>query len=93
MGKRTVAYEEIEEYFEHDMVRGPLTVNLPFMAFDADASGWALIYLGVFISVQFDYWEVRPNELLHHHGILSDLERFSAPNLRIDMGTGSPPSG
>ncbi len=42
------------------------------------------IYLAVFISVQFDYWEVRPNELLHHHGILSDLERFSAPNLRID---------
>jgi len=43
-----------------------------------------LIFVGVFISVRFDYWEVRPNELLHHHGILSDLERFSAPNLRID---------
>lgn len=43
-----------------------------------------LIYIAVAISVQFDYWEVRPNELLHHHGILSDLERFSAPNLRID---------
>lgn len=42
-----------------------------------------LIYIAVFISVQFDYWEVRPNELLHHHGVLSDLERFSAPNLRI----------
>ncbi len=42
-----------------------------------------IIYIAVFISVQFDYWEVRPNELLHHHGILSDLERFSAPNLRI----------
>jgi hypothetical protein len=44
----------------------------------------ALIYLAVVVSVQFDYWEVRPNELLHHHGFLSDLERFSAPNLRID---------
>ncbi len=42
-----------------------------------------VIYIAVFISVQFDYWEVRPNELLHHHGVLSDLERFSAPNLRI----------
>jgi phytoene dehydrogenase-like protein len=39
--------EAIEEYFEHPMVRGPLTVNLPFMQFDADLSGWALIYLGV----------------------------------------------
>ena len=44
----------------------------------------ALIFVGVLISVRFDYWEVRPNELLHHHGVLSNLERFSAPNLRID---------
>jgi hypothetical protein len=43
-----------------------------------------LIFLGVAINARFDYWEVRPNELLHHHGILSDLERFSAPHLRID---------
>ena len=38
----------------------------------------------VIISRRFDYWEVRGNELLHHHGVMSDLERFSAPNLRID---------
>lgn len=43
-----------------------------------------ILYIGVAISVRFDYWEVRPNELLHHHGVLSDLERFSAPNLRIN---------
>ena len=27
---------------------------------------------------------MRPNELLHHHGVLSNLERFPAPHLRID---------
>ena len=43
-----------------------------------------IIFAGVFISARFDRWEVRPNELLHHHGPLSDLERFSAPHLRID---------
>jgi hypothetical protein len=43
-----------------------------------------LIYLGVAITVRFDYWEVRGNELLHHHGFLSDLERFPAPALKID---------
>ncbi len=43
-----------------------------------------IIYIIVMIAVRFDYWEVRPNELLHHHGILSNLERFSAPNLRIE---------
>lgn len=42
------------------------------------------LFVGVFVAAKFDYWEVRPNELLHHHGFLSDLERFSAPNLRID---------
>ena len=45
---------------------------------------FGVIYGIVFGTVQFDYWEVRPNELLHHHGVLSNLERFSAPNLRID---------
>lgn len=43
-----------------------------------------LLFIGVAINSRFDYWEVRQNELLHHHGILSNLERFAAPNLRID---------
>jgi hypothetical protein len=43
-----------------------------------------VIFLAVMISVRFDYWEVRPNELLHHHGFLANLERLSAPHLRID---------
>lgn len=42
------------------------------------------LFVCVIVSRRFDYWEVRGNELLHHHGVLSDLERFSAPNLRID---------
>lgn len=42
------------------------------------------LFLCVMVSRRFDYWEVRGNELLHHHGVLSDMERFSAPNLRID---------
>jgi hypothetical protein len=44
----------------------------------------AIIFALSFLSLSFDYWEVRPNELLHHHGFLSNLERFAAPNLRID---------
>ncbi len=41
-------------------------------------------YLAILVAVRFDYWEVGPNELLHHHGFLSDLKRYPAPNLRID---------
>jgi hypothetical protein len=43
-----------------------------------------LLFLGVWINTQFDYWEVRQNELLHHHGIWANMERFAAPSLRID---------
>lgn len=39
--------EAVEESFEHDMIRAPLLASLPFMPFDADLSGWSLIYLGV----------------------------------------------
>lgn len=42
-----------------------------------------LLYFAMMINIRFDYWEVRPNELLHHHGFLSSLERYSAPNMRI----------
>jgi hypothetical protein len=45
---------------------------------------FSVIYLAVAFNARFDYWEVRPNELLHHHGLLSDLKRYSAPHLRID---------
>jgi hypothetical protein len=48
----------------------------------------ALVLGGMFavvaVVVRFDYWEVRGNELLHHHGVLSNLERLSAPNLRME---------
>ena len=43
----------------------------------------SVLYIGVLINVRFDYWEVRPNELLHHHGFLSNVERYPAPNVRI----------
>jgi phytoene dehydrogenase-like protein len=39
--------EAVEESFEHDMIRAPMLCGLPFMPFDADLSGWSLIYLGV----------------------------------------------
>jgi hypothetical protein len=44
----------------------------------------SLIFIAVWVHARFDYWEVRPNELLHHHGMLSNLERLAAPNLQIE---------
>lgn len=42
------------------------------------------IFVLVLVNRRFDYWEVRPNELLHHHGVLSDLERYPSPHLRVE---------
>ena len=42
------------------------------------------IALAVKVVVRFDYWEIRPNEILHHHGLWGNLKRYSAPHVRID---------
>jgi hypothetical protein len=43
-----------------------------------------LLTLAGCLVARFDFWEARPNELLHHHGLWGNLERFSSPGLRID---------
>lgn len=39
--------------------------------------------IGVWIQGFFDYWEISHNEILHHKGLLGDLKRYPAPNLRL----------
>lgn len=43
----------------------------------------AFILALVWIRTRFDYWEIKNQELLHHHGLLGDVERWPAPNMRI----------
>jgi len=43
-----------------------------------------LIFAVVYITRYLDYWEILPNEILHHHGPLSDLERYPTLNLKFD---------
>lgn len=38
----------------------------------------------VYVTRWLDYWEILPNEILHHHGPLSDLERYPTTNLKFD---------
>lgn len=56
--------------------------NAPFYWIVSIALG--AIFVLVLINRRFDYWEVRPNELLHHHGVLSDLERFPTRHMRVE---------
>src|SRR4051812_38074781 len=41
--------------------------------------------LGIVYATRYlDYWQILPNEILHHHGPMSDLERFPTMNLKFD---------
>jgi len=44
----------------------------------------AIILIVVYLTRYLDYWEIQPNEIMHHHGPLSDLERFPTLNLKFD---------
>ena len=43
-----------------------------------------IVYGVIFVTRYLDYWEILPNEILHHHGPLSDLERYPTLNLKFD---------
>jgi hypothetical protein len=43
-----------------------------------------VMYAIIFTTRWLDYWEFLPNEILHHHGPWSDLERFPTMNLKFD---------
>ena len=42
------------------------------------------VFAVIYVTRWLDYWEVLPNEILHHHGPLSDLERYPTMNLKFD---------
>jgi hypothetical protein len=43
-----------------------------------------VIFAVIYVTRWLDYWEIMPNEILHHHGPLSDLERYPTMNLKFD---------
>ncbi|MCZ6572020.1 MAG: hypothetical protein O7C98_02515 [Planctomycetota bacterium] len=47
------------------------------------ATVFSIIYLLVFINTRFSYWEIQPNEILHHHGFLGDVHRYPTRGLRL----------
>ena len=42
------------------------------------------VFFIIWVTRWLDYWEILPNEILHHHGPLSDLERYPTMNLKFD---------
>ncbi len=77
-------------YFDLDLLR-PLDKALASIYVFANAGFYLMFSLVVFgvlgivyITRWLDYWEILPNEILHHHGPMSDLERFPTLNLKFD---------
>jgi len=59
----------------------PLLMNRTFYLLMAGV--FSIIYLLVFINTRFNYWEIQPNEILHHHGFLGDVHRYPTRELRM----------
>jgi hypothetical protein len=77
-------------YFKFDLLK-PIHAVIMHIYVAATRGFYFLFFLtlmGVFFVVWLtrwlDYWEIMPNEILHHHGPLSDLERFPTMNLKFD---------
>lgn len=45
---------------------------------------YVVLLLGMLAVTRFDYWELSANELVHHHGVLGDVERFSTAGLKLN---------
>lgn len=43
-----------------------------------------ILYIGMMVVSRFDYWELTSNELIHHSGLLGDVERFSTAGLKLN---------
>ncbi|MEW4567049.1 hypothetical protein AB1L88_04210 [Tautonia sp. JC769] len=68
----------------------PLTALSRHLYFTANAGFFfaiafiqGIMYAIIWATRYLDYWEIRPNEVLHHHGPLSDLERFPTIQLKF----------
>lgn len=80
----------IGAYFDYDLMR-PARVLLGSIYTVANAGFYYMVFLIIsttfviiYLTRWLDYWEILPNEILHHHGPLSDLERLPTLNLKFD---------
>jgi len=46
--------------------------------------GGVVLIGGILFMTRFDWWELTPNELIHHHGLLGDVERFSTNAMKFN---------
>lgn len=47
-------------------------------------AGMFVLFIGMAMITRFDYWELTSNELIHHTGLLGNIERFSTAGLKLN---------
>ena len=79
-------------YFDLDLMK-PIHALFEQIYVFANAGFYFLYFLMVlgvlaivYVTRWLDYWEILPNEILHHHGPLSDLERFPTHEPEVRQG-------
>ncbi|MBL8735849.1 MAG: hypothetical protein JNL12_05420 [Planctomycetes bacterium] len=48
------------------------------------SAGLGFLLLVVFVNTRFNYYEVNAREILHHHGYLGDIQRWSTEGLEMN---------
>ena len=59
-----------------------IRVNTSFFGFLSAGMGFLLLL--VFVNTRFNYYEVNAREILHHHGYLGDIQRWSTEGLEMN---------
>jgi hypothetical protein len=74
---------EVTGFFRevYDRLPGPI-MNTAFYAYVSAVLGFLLLL--VFINSRFNFYEVNPREILHHHGYLGDITRWSTEGLEMN---------
>lgn len=74
-------YFDIFPWLENLLGKIDIQMNAHF--YGSMAWLFGVIYAIVLVNVRFDYYEIKHNEILRHHGYLGDVERYPAPNLKM----------
>lgn len=76
--------ERYEVFAFFSRLFGPIYLEANAGFYFVYATVLALVFVQIWVSRYLDYWEILPNEILHHHGPWSDLERYPTLNLKFD---------
>ena len=63
---------------------GSINISMSTSYYATFAAFMGLVFLLVFVNSRFDYYEVNAREILHHHGYLGDISRWSTEGLEMN---------